>query len=527
MAKISPQIYAQERPMLNAFRLFKRVNLLSRKGITALIDAVRQSGVNLSAVLHVAAKLYPSAIAVVDGDKSLSYAELQNAAVRIAKALQQRYRLKPGQNVVIVSRNGTALTTALFGCARAGLDISLLTTEYSSLQYDDFFQRQPSDLILYAADINALLPLAHEETCWLSLSSLISAANEIDDLSQTALKKRSFSKITVLTAGSTGTAKAAARKSSALNFVAPLYALLDQLKIADYRSVYIATPLYHGFGLATLCVSILLGKTLYLTPKFDAASACRLISQHNIEVISLVPLMLNRMINHDWCCLSSLRCIVCGSAPLSPILARRSLDLLGANLYNLYGTSEAGLCTLATPQDLQNNGSTIGKVIYGVRIAIVDENDKPVDVGIIGRLKAKCRWSATVGSVWIDCGDLGYYDQQGYFYLVGRSDDMIISGGENVYPIVLENALLAYDEILEAAAIAIDDNEFGQRLCAFIAVKNTGFDTQRLFNWLEHRLARYQRPKEILVIDHIPLTSIGKPDKAALKAIYGHTAVEQ
>src|SRR5262249_12403728 len=153
-----------------------------------------------------------------------------------------------------------------------------------------------------------------------------------------------------------------------------------------YRSVYIATPMYHGFGVASLFMGVILGAEMYVIKRFDAERACSLIAKNQIQVVALVPLMLQRMLNHDATALSSLRCIISGGALLSPALARAALERLGPVLFNLYGTSEAGFCIMGTPDLLLRKPDSIGRPVWGARATILDKSDHAVGPMEKGRL---------------------------------------------------------------------------------------------------------------------------------------------
>lgn len=217
--------------------------------------------------------------------------------------------------------------------------------------------------------------------------------------------------------------------------------------------------------------------------------------------------------------LKSLACIASGGAKLSIKLAEETFKELGGVLYNLYGTSEAGLNFIATPQDLLYSASTIGKKINGMRLKVLDVNMNKVENGKIGQLCIENDWSmSSRNSTWIETGDLGYRDKNGYCFLCGRTDDMIVSGGENVHPIEVEQVLIKHFFVKDAAVIGIDDHQFGQRLKAFVLPSEDGILREdELLEWLRLRVARFQMPKEITFVDHMPYTPLGKLDKKQLK----------
>src|SRR5262249_43219660 len=302
-----------------------------------------------------------------------------------------------------------------------------------------------------AAGVFASPPLAAK-----SLPAYHPAGDSVDRMASGAghrgvrLPQAKAGNIVVMTGGTTGRPKPASHKSSALAFLPPFVALLTRLHLDRCRSVYIATPIYHGFGLVALVLGIVLGAEMYFTERFDAARACSLVARNRVEAVTLVPLMLQRMLKSDPGSLAPLRRIISGGAWLNPALARETLGRLGPVLFNLYGTSEAGFCIMAEPDVLARKPESVGKPVWGVQTSILDKSGREVDGGAIGRLRIKSSWTASRNG-WTETGDLAYRDPEGDVFLSGRADDMIVSGGENVYPVELENALVRHPDV-EAVA---------------------------------------------------------------------------
>jgi acyl-CoA synthetase (AMP-forming)/AMP-acid ligase II len=319
----------------------------------------------------------------------------------------------------------------------------------------------------------------------------------------------------VLTSGTTGQPKAAGRKPSALNVLPPFLALLVSSGLATSRSIYIATPIYHGYGLAMLLIGLALGAELYITRRFEAARACALIARHQIKAATLVPLQLQRMLRADPGALASLRCVIVGSAPLSPALASGALARLGPVVFNLYGTSEAGFSIMATPELLSRKPGTIGRPLPGVRARIAGASAKATGTGV-GQLCISSAWTAN-GRGWTQTGDLAYLDNEGNLMLCGRVDDMIVSGGENVYPLELEHVLQQHPDVEAVAVVGIPDPEFGQRLKAVVVPRHGAHrDEAALRIWLKPRVARYQMPAVVEFRAELPYTALGKLDRRAL-----------
>ena len=503
--------------MIKAIKALHTIKLFTFKGIWHLLMSFGSVGMNLMALLYIRQKLSPNQIAINENDNCITYHTLYTQSQHLAKKLAMHCDIKPHQKIAIMANNHTIMIHTLFAIARLGADIYLLNTELSVNQLQNIQDAVKFDWIIHDPQISTLtdvksLPIDHPEQ--VSIYSLLND-NSLPNTSN--LKVTHFNKLTVLTSGTTGRFKMAGRNSKAQNFISPFYQLLMKLNLSKYNRVYIATPIYHGFGIATLCMSVLLGATIFINKRFDAVKVCQLINKYNIEVITLVPLMLSRMMNYSTTQLRSLRCIITGGAPIAVTLVQRTINQLGEVLYNLYGTSEAGICMIATPNDLINHPSTIGKPITGLSTKLMNNGKEDA---IKGELYIKCAWS-TQGKNWIATGDIAQKDRENNYYLNGRIDDMIVSGGENVYPFEIEQFLINHPDINDLAVISVNDEEFGQRLVAFVVLAAYAKQSEdTLKDWLKPQIARYQMPKKIYIIDELPMTHIGKVDRKQLINLY-------
>ena len=503
--------------MIKAIKALYTIKLFTFKGIWHLLMSFGSVGMNLMALLYIRQKLSPNQIAINENDNCITYHTLYTQSQHLAKKLAMHCDIKPHQKIAIMANNHTIMIHTLFAIARLGADIYLLNTELSVNQLQNIQDAVKFDWIIHDPQISTLtnvksLPIDHPDQ--VSIYSLLND-NSLPNTSN--LKVTHFNKLTVLTSGTTGRFKMAGRNSKAQNFISPFYQLLMKLNLSKYNRVYIATPIYHGFGIATLCMSVLLGATIFINKRFDAVKVCQLINKYNIEVITLVPLMLSRMMNYSTTQLRSLRCIITGGAPIAVTLVQRTINQLGEVLYNLYGTSEAGICMIATPNDLINHPSTIGKPITGLSTKLMNNGKEDA---IKGELYIKCAWS-TQGKNWIATGDIAQKDSENNYYLNGRIDDMIVSGGENVYPFEIEQFLINHPDINDLAVISVNDEEFGQRLVAFVVLAAYAKQSEdTLKDWLKPQIARYQMPKKIYIIDELPMTHIGKVDRKQLINLY-------
>ncbi|MCC3357051.1 AMP-binding protein [Bacillus sp. REN16] len=502
--------------LIKLFYVLYKIKLLSPIALYHLFRAVSTCGINLMTLLHFAEKKYSDRIAVVDDHETLTYKQLLDQSTKLAHSLVEKSQLRSGQKVGILCRNHASLVKSIFAVSRVGADLYLLNTEISKQQFDGFAERHKFDLIIYDDELSPTIQNFATKKILSYHPDLPAISNFLHSKNQVTLTRTTKGKLILQTSGTTGMSKDAAHKPSLFHYLNPFVAFIKRLKILDYDNAYIATPIYHGYGIAVLLLFMPLGKKVVITSGFNAQKARNLIRQHTIEVVTVVPLMLQKMLQTNTEDLQTLKCIASGGAKLPTKLVEETFQILGPVLYNLYGTSESGLSFIATPQDLRYSATTIGKKISGLNIRILDRNKNEVPSSTIGQLCMKNDWSI-LKKTWIETGDAGYRDENGYYFLCGRMDDMVISGGENVYPIEVEQILIQHPQIHDVAIIGTDDEQFVQRLKAYVVPEKNAYITEgELLEWLRPRVARFQLPKEITIVEHLPYTTLGKLDKKQL-----------
>ncbi|WP_239696834.1 AMP-binding protein [Paenibacillus oryzisoli] len=502
--------------------MFYQIRLLSLIALFRLASAIYTSGTNLMALLHFAARTYGDQIALADEQETLTYRQLYEQSKQLSAHLKVNYQLTGGQSVGFLCKNHASLVKAIYAVSLTGADICLLNAEMSRDQLQGFVESKDFQLIIYDVELSALLAQTTYRSAKLpSYHPTSSAVNNIIGATvsiKTKQRRASSGKLMLLTGGTTGKAKEAAHQPSLFNYLDPFAGFLTRLQILNKQTAYIATPIYHGYGVAVLLLFCALGKKVVIQRGFEAGKACRLIREHRVDIVTVVPLMLHKMLQTNADALKSLSCIASGGAELHPKLVRETQSRLGEVLYNLYGTSEAGLNIIAVPQDLVYSAHTIGRKINGVHIKIMDDQQQEVPMGRVGQICIRNPWSMrNKVSSWIQTGDLGYRDEKGYFFLHGRVDSMIVSAGENVYPFEVEQMLRMHPCVEEAAVIGVADELFGQRLKAWVQlIPDSKTTKDELLDWLRARLARYQMPRELSFVEHMPYTPLGKLDRKEL-----------
>ena len=498
------------------FYILYQIKLLSPVALLRLSSAIFSYGINLMTLLHFSARMHRDKIAVADERETLTYAQLSSQSKQLEAALKERYQLSRGKKVGVLCRNHASLVKTIYAVSLTGAALYLLNPEMSSIQLNGILKSHEFDLLVYDEEQHLLVEdSSYSNAKLFSYHDTLPAINSMAVVALVPSHKRrraAAGTLVLLTGGTTGKPKEAVHQPSLFNYLDPFYAFLHRLKLLNYRTAYIATPIYHGYGIAVLLLFCALGKKVIIQRRFEAERACEWVRVHQAEVITVVPLMLHKMLTTNAADMRSLACIASGGAELHPTLVKETLSQLGDVLFNLYGTSEAGLNIIATPQDLTYSPHTIGRIIKGARIKITDEHQLEVETGKVGQLCIQNQWSMKNGaSTWIKTGDMGYQDQNGYYFLCGRVDSMIVSAGENVYPFEVEQILLTHPQIEDAAVIGIADEHFGQRLKAIVQLySDETLREEELLEWLRGRVARYQMPKEIVFVDHLPYTSLGK-----------------
>jgi len=495
-----------------------------------MLMAVRRNGRSIATLAGLAAARYPDSPAVIDERGSITFRELAERVEALAADLMLTAGVGPKRGLAIMCRNHRYFIEALLAGARTGADLLLLNTEFPGPQLEQALAGQTIGAVIHDAEFASALDQTsfdgprivawHEGTSALSLDELVTRAR-----GKRPARRVRAGRIVILTAGTTGAPKGAPRAPQLLAFAGPLATLLTSVPFRARQPILVAPPLFHGFGLAFLALGLTLGAPLVLKRKFDAHGLLLSIDRHEVAVAIVVPTMLRAILElheavRDGFDLSSLRAVVSAGAPLPGTLASRFMETFGELLYNLYGSSEVGFASMAGPFDLRAAPGTVGRPPLGVELGILDESGAAVGAGQIGHV---CVASPMVFGGYLsggtkrvtrglmDTGDLGHIDASGRLFIDGREDDMIVSGGENVYPGEIEDALRRHDAVADALVVGVADDRFGQRLEALVVLRQG----QHVFegdlkDHLKSILARYKIPRSIAFVPQLPMNAVGK-----------------
>jgi fatty-acyl-CoA synthase len=472
--------------------------------------------------------------AVIDERGELSYKELHERSNALANAWRA-YGLEPGEGVAILVRNHRGFLESVFAAAKCGARVVLLNTSFAGPQIVEVATREGTDLLVYDDEYAEVLEGIEEPPrgrwrAWVdepgddTLDALIDGGD-----TSAPPRPGTAPRITILTSGTTGTPKGAPRSEP--KSLALIGGLLSKVPFKAGEVTELCVPMFHALGFAQAITGIGLGSTLVVRRRFDPEETLDSLERHRATAMVMVPVMLQRTLElgveeiqkRDT---SSLRIIFLSGSRLAPEVARRALEAFGPVIYNLYGSTEISYATIATPEDLEADPASVGKVVRGSVVKIIDEDGNEVPVGENGRIfvgnisqfegYTGGGSKEEVGGL-ISSGDVGHFDENGRLFIDGRDDEMIVSGGENVFPAEVEELLLTHDAIEDAAALGVEDEKFGQRLQAFVVVRDgQSVSEDDLKAYVKENLANYKVPREVVFLDELPRNATGKVLKREL-----------
>ena len=488
-------------------------------------------GASPAAGIATAAINNPERTMISDEDGEASFAEMHRRSNALARALADE-GVGPGDGVAIMCRNHRRFVDATLAVSKLGAHGLYMNTAFSGPQLVGVVEREEPAVLIYDEEFAELLDEASEGlksfVGWredgssgdTTVDELIEGADSDDDLEPPEEPAR----FVILTSGTTGTPKGAQR--GAPDSLAPLAAMFSRIPLRAEETTVIAAPLFHSWGFAHFMLGLSLNSTYVLQRKFDPEGTLAAVAEHEATALVVVPVMMQRILQlpeetlakHD---LPTLRVTAASGSALPGPLATKWMDHYGDNLYNLYGSTEVAWATIATPEDLREAPGTAGKPPRGTVVKIVDQDGgKELGSGETGRVfvgndmafegytggGSKDEYQGLLSS-----GDVGHFDDEGRLFIDGRDDEMIVSGGENVFPREVEDLLAGHDAVKEVAVIGVEDEEWGQRLKAFVVLDQHGsLDEDELKGYVKENLAGYKVPREVEFLDSLPRNATGK-----------------
>ncbi len=480
--------------------------------------------------------LCPDVTGLVDERGSLSFGELDRRTNALANALAAA-GVREGDGVGIMCRNHRGFVEATVATAKLGADALYLNTAFAGPQLAEVVEREGPSALIYDEEFAGLLEQAGADrarfVAWCdtdgggdpTLEELIAAGSD----RQPPAPGR-VGRAVILTSGTTGSPKGASRSSP--TSLDPAISLLSKIPLKRGQTTHIAAPLFHSWGFAHFSIGLMLNSTLVLHRRFDPEASLAAIARTRADSFVVVPVMLQRILalppatrrQYDT---SSLSIVAASGSALPGDLATEWMDEYGDTLYNLYGSTEVAWATIAGPDEMRAAPGTAGTPPRGTVVRLYDGDGKAVPQGETGRIFVgnEFLFEGYTGGGTKDeigglmaTGDVGRFDAGGRLFVEGRDDEMIVSGGENVFPKEVEDLLARHDAVAEAAALGVADDEFGQRLVAFV-VRRAGADVgeDELKEYVKQNLARYKVPREIRFLDELPRNATGKVLKRELK----------
>jgi fatty-acyl-CoA synthase len=523
------------RRVAEAAEVLWAVGVLSPAYLRSLLAATRKFGTSSAAGFHAAAQRSPDATALIDESGSMSFRDVDRASNAIARGLREA-GVSPGDGVGLFARNHRGFVLAQAALDKLGANTLLLNTGFAAPQTKDVCAREQVDVILYDEEFRPVIeqgaPELHrfvtDAAAKGSETALEDLMRDFDDSELEA--PPGPGRITILTSGTTGTPKGARRqvRRQGLDSMVGLFGRMP-LRVGT-RNLIVA-PTFHSWGGVHLMLAAQLGCTVCLRRRFDPEDTLAAVQELRPQVLAVVPVMMQRILDlgpdvirrYDT---SSLERVCASGSALPGELALRWMDLLGDNIYNFYGSTEVGPASIAMPDELRAYPGTAGRPPRGVVVRILDEHGREVPTGQTGRIFVgnENQFEGYTGGGnkevvdgLMSSGDVGHFDENGLLYVDGRDDDMIVSGGENVFPREVEDLLSDHPDVVEAAVIGVPDPQFGQRLKAFVVLESgAGADADALKEHVKRNLARYKVPREIVFLDELPRNPTGKVLKRVL-----------
>ena len=501
------------------------------------LRALIRWGATPAAGYKAAAARHPDRLALIDESGTLTFAQVHERSNALAHALADD-GVNEGDNVAIMARNHRGFVEAVVACSKLGAHALFLNTSFSGPQLTDVAGREDPVAVIFDEEFAELIEGAtagrkrfiawHEpggDRTDRTIDDLV-AGGDTADLDPPAEQGKAL----ILTSGTTGKPKGASRRQP--QSLDPVAALLEQIPLKAGERTMIAAPLFHSWGFAHFTLAMGLTTTIVLKRRFEPEATLSLTARHRCTGLIVVPVMLQRILELDdeilgRYDLSALKAVPVSGSALPPAISNGWMDRFGENLYNLYGSTEVAWATIATPEDLRAAPGTAGRPPRGTVVKLFDADGDPAPEGATGRIFVGNELAFegytgggnkdAIGGL-LSSGDVGHFDDGGRLFVDGRDDDMIVSGGENVFPREVEDLLAGHDAIVEAAVFGVEDEQFGQRLRAVVVLRaGREVSVDEVKRYVKENLAGYKVPRDVLFLDELPRTSTGKVLKRELR----------
>ncbi len=495
-------------------------------------------------------KKFPDKDCIVFEDKRFTYSEAKERIDRLAQGLRN-LGIRQGDRIGILQVNCHQFVETIYASTQIGAIIVPINFRLKAEEIEYIVsQAEMSALVIGGRYLEIIQSLHPKIPCvreYISLDQpepgMIFYEELIKSSANQEVVERVKDKDTVIilyTSGTTGLPKGAMLSYRAIHHLG--LSMIINLKL-DYKDVVMGGgPLYHMGTFGYLIPSFYVGATWVMVRQFDVQEVLKVIQNEKITVCWFAPSMINFMLqfpqikDYD---LSSLRLIQYGGSPMPPQVLKRAIEVLRCKFSQIYGLTEAVPQTFLEPEDHFYEGpeekvkllTSIGRPAPNVEVRIVNNKDEHVPLGSVGEIICRCDtmmegyWRKPKESrealrqKWLHTGDLARKDKDGYIYLVDRKKDMIIRGGENIYPVEIEKVLYEYPKVMEAAVIGVPDETWGESVKAVVVLKKGAQATEEeIIQYCRERLASYKKPTSVDFVENLPRTSGGKVLKTDLRS---------
>jgi fatty-acyl-CoA synthase len=521
---------------LDTVRALARTGILSPVRPDVALRMAKEAGKwgqTAAAAVALSAQRHPDRLAVIDEAGRLTWADLERRTNALAAGLRERGLAAEGSVVGILCRNHRGFLEALVAAAKLGADAVLLNTGFAGPQLAEVSRREGVDLLLHDRSFAGVVADSGLDgdagvavvTVW--PDDLLAGEAHAPALPAAGREGH----VVILSSGTTGTPKGAKRDLSGggprsrLSSLTSSIGMLRRLPVQGGETTVIAAPLFHTWGLSHALLCAAFASPMVLRERFDPEDALAAVAAERAGALVAVPAMLQRVLalpadvrrRHDT---SSLRLVALSGSALPGGLATRWMDAFDDNLYSLYGSTEVAAVALAAPADLRAAPDTAGPIVPGVDVRLLDADGRAVETGRTGRIFVRSGLlfegytgggNKEVIDGYMSTGDVGHFDAAGRLFVDGREDDMIVSGGENVFPQEVEEVILTLPTVADCAVVGVPDDEFGQRLRAVVvAAAGAAPTADEVRDHVRRNLARYKVPRDVVFRDELPRNTTGK-----------------
>ncbi len=518
-------------------KVLRQIGLLKPQPPHRLIKAgikLATWGPGFPAAVAAATARFPNQTAIIDDAGEITWSELNAEINRVTAALKSR-GVEVGDGVALMCRNHRFMVVAMVSVMKIGAKALLLNTMASSSQLGELTRRENAKFAIVDQEFLEVTSEIEREKVVVAWSDddshgLPTLTSISKDASSAEHKKPSKpGGIVIFTSGTTGLPKGANRKEP--ENLDPLLTFFGSIPYGGNSTVVLAAPLFHSWGLLNFGFGLSTVPTYVLRRKFKPEQVLKDIEQHKAEVLVVVPLMMQRLVDADpevvkKTDVSSLRITASSGSALAGDLATHFMDLFTDSVYNFYGATETGWVSIASPKDLRAAPGTAGKVPWRTVVKILDNDGNELPPGETGTIYVGNEMqfggytdgnSKDFRDGLMHSGDVGYFDEDGRLFVSGRDDDMVISGGENVFPRELEDALIEHPKISDVVVVGIPDKDWGHCLAAYVVVKDgESLDEDEVVSFAKERVARFAVPRRTQFLDELPRNPTGKVMKREL-----------